>query len=315
MDDIFVPKVPKDFYCEKCNYKCSNKKDFNKHLMTRKHNKSYTGVTNDDEKSPKIPKFKCECGNTYKYRQGLYKHKKICSIIQPEENDIDHIVKIKENSTEVNQEFTQKMIETVMTHNHEFMNMFMEKMMEVMPQIGNTTNNNTNSHNTTNNQFNINMFLNEHCKNAMNLTDFIESLPITNKTYDETIENGLTKTITNMMVNGLKELDILDRPIHCTDTKRKTLYVKEADIWEKDKELNKLLASIQQIASKQRMLINKWQEANEGWETEENIQTKLTTLIFNVMTDIENNEKETKKIISAIGNKVYIDEEIKNNYL
>jgi len=313
MDDIFVPKVPKDFYCEKCNYKCSNKKDFNKHLMTRKHNKSYTGVTNDDKKSPKIPKFKCECGNTYKYRQGLYKHKKICSIIQPEENDIDHIVKIKENSTEVNQEFTQKMIETVMTHNHEFMNMFMEKMLEVMPQIGNTTN--TNSHNTTNNQFNINMFLNEHCKNAMNLTDFIESLPITNKTYDDTIENGLTKTITNMMVNGLKELDILDRPIHCTDTKRKTLYVKEADIWEKDKELNKLLASIQQIASKQRMLINKWQEANEGWETEENIQTKLTTLIFNVMTDIENNEKETKKIISAIGNKVYIDEEIKNKYL
>ena len=78
---------------------------------------------------------------------------------------------------------------------------------------------------------------------------------------------------------------------------------------------NKLLASIQQIASKQRMLINKWQEANEGWETEENIQTKLTTLIFNVMTDIENNEKETKKIISAIWNKVYIDEEIKNNYL
>ena len=75
-------------------------------------------------------------------------------------------------------------------------------MLEIMPQLGNTTNNNTNSHNT--NTFNINMFLNEHCKNAMNLTDFIQSLPITNKTYDETIHNGLTNTITNMMVNGLK---------------------------------------------------------------------------------------------------------------
>ncbi len=310
------PKISKKYICNICDYQCSKKSEWEKHTLTRKHiNRT---KLNDLEqiniqKSQKI--FICECGKEYSARNSLWYHKKKCSIVQGEENDIDHIVKIKENSTEVNQEFTQKMIETVMTHNHEFMNMFMEKMMEVMPQIGNTTNNNTNSHNTTNNQFNINMFLNEHCKNAMNLTDFIESLPITNKTYDETIENGLTKTITNMMVNGLKELDILDRPIHCTDTKRKTLYVKEADIWEKDKELNKLLASIQQIASKQRMLINKWQEANEGWETEENIQTKLTTLIFNVMTDIENNEKETKKIISAIGNKVYIDEEIKNNYL
>jgi len=310
------PKISKKYICNICDYQCSKKSEWEKHTLTRKHiNRT---KLNDLEqiniqKSQKI--FICECGKEYSARNSLWYHKKKCSIVQGEENDIDHIVKIKENSTEVNQEFTQKMIETVMTHNHEFMNMFMEKMMEVMPQIGNTTNNNTNSHNTTNNQFNINMFLNEHCKNAMNLTDFIESLPITNKTYDDTIENGLTKTITNMMVNGLKELDILDRPIHCTDTKRKTLYVKEADIWEKDKELNKLLASIQQIASKQRMLINKWQEANEGWETEENIQTKLTTLIFNVMTDIENNEKETKKIISAIGNKVYIDEEIKNNYL
>ncbi len=316
-ETILMPKNAKKFYCEKCHFTCSKESNWIKHTMTLKHNNETNETNLEQKKDIKCQKkYECEfCENTFNSRTTLWRHKKICSIIQPEENDIDHIVKIKENSTEVNQEFTQKMIETVMTHNHEFMNMFMEKMMEVMPQIGNTTNNNTNSHNTTNNQFNINMFLNEHCKNAMNLTDFIESLPITNKTYDDTIENGLTKTITNMMVNGLKELDILDRPIHCTDTKRKTLYVKEADIWEKDKELNKLLEAIQQIASKQRMLINKWQEANEGWETEENIQTKLTTLIFNVMTDIENNEKETKKIISAIGNKVYIDEEIKNNYL
>jgi hypothetical protein len=257
----------------------------------------------------------CEiCNKEYLDRSGLWRHKKKCFIIQKDEIANNNTI----STTDIDKELLMKMLlknqdimEGILFKNSDVMN----KMMEVMPQIGNTTNNNTNSHNTTNNQFNINMFLNEHCKNAMNLTDFIESLPITNKTYDDTIENGLTKTITNMMVNGLKELDILDRPIHCTDTKRKTLYVKEADIWEKDKELNKLLASIQQIASKQRMLINKWQEANEGWETEENIQTKLTTLIFNVMTDIENNEKETKKIISAIGNKVYIDEEIKNNYL
>jgi hypothetical protein len=308
-----MPKNAVKYYCEKCDFKCSKQSNWNNHVNTRKHI-NRTLLNDLEQKNAKKCRddYECECGKIYSARNSLWYHKKKCSIIQTEETINNNTI----STTDIDKELLMKMllknqdiIEGILFKNSDVM----EKMMEVMPQMGNTTN--TNSHNTTNNQFNINMFLNEHCKNAMNLTDFIESLPITNKTYDDTIENGLTKTITNMMVNGLKELDILDRPIHCTDTKRKTLYVKEADIWEKDKELNKLLASIQQIASKQRMLINKWQEANEGWETEENIQTKLTTLIFNVMTDIENNEKETKKIISAIGNKVYLDEEIKNNYL
>jgi hypothetical protein len=309
----FTPKNAIKYTCVNCDFTCSKESDWNRHISTRKH-KNRTTLNNLEQKTRQNTQqiFICECGKEYSARNSLWYHKKKCSIIQKEETATNNTI----STTDIDKELLMKMLlknqdimEGILFKNSDVMN----KMLEVMPQIGNTTN--TNSHNTTNNQFNINMFLNEHCKNAMNLTDFIESLPITNKTYDDTIENGLTKTITNMMVNGLKELDILDRPIHCTDTKRKTLYVKEADIWEKDKELNKLLEAIQQIASKQRMLIHKWQEANEGWETEENIQTKLTTLIFNVMTDIENNEKETKKIISAIGNKVYIDEEIKNNYL
>jgi hypothetical protein len=138
----------------------------------------------------------------------------------------------------------------------------MEKMIEMMPNMGVNNSHNTNSNNTTNNQFNIQMFLNDHCKNAMNLTDFIQSLPITNETYDSTIENGLTKTITNMMVNGLNELDILERPIHCTDASRKTLYVKDSDKWEKDNELLYILKGIRQLSLKQRTLISKWKEAN-----------------------------------------------------
>jgi len=122
----------------------------------------------------------------------------------------------------------QDVMEGVLLKNQDVM----EKMIELMPNIGNYSHN-TNSHNTTNNQFNIQMFLNEHCKNAMNLTDFIDSLPITAATYDSTIENGLTKTLTNMITNGLSKLDILERPIHCTDATRKTIYVKEANNWEK----------------------------------------------------------------------------------
>jgi hypothetical protein len=158
------------------------------------------------------------------------------------------------------------------------------------------------------------MFLNEHCKNAMNLTDFIDSLPITHETYDHTIENGLTKTITTMITDGLNNMDILERPIHCTDPSRKTMYVKDNDVWEKDTEFNKIFLSIRTIALKQRTMINKWQQANQDWTTDENLQTKLTSLVFNSMTDIENDQKECNKIIRAISKNTYLTSQIKDVY-
>ena len=310
MNTIFVPKIPKEFSCEKCNYRCSNKKDFNKHLTTLKHIKNYNEVTNIDKKSPKIPKFECDdCGNTYKFRQGLYKHKKKCSIVQAD------IVSNTNSNTNTNSNIDMvqmtEMFKYMMTQNQEFMAEIFDK---VMPNIGNKTNcNNTNSNNTNN--FNIQMFLNDHCKNAMNLTDFIQSLPITNETYDSTIENGLTKTITNMMLNGLSELDILERPIHCTDATRKTLYVKDSDTWEKDNELLHIIKGIRELSLKQRTLICKWKDANKGWRTDENLQSKMTNLVFNSMTQIESDEKETGKIIRSISKKVYLDNETKQSYI
>ncbi len=191
-------------------------------------------------------------------------------------------------------------------------------MMEIIPQINgstcNTNSNNTYHTNNISNNFNIQMFLNERCKNAMNLTDFIQSLPITAETYDNTIQNGLTKTITSMFVDGLNNMDILERPIHCTDPARKTLYIKDNDVWEKDNELKKIESGITEIALKQRTMINKWQDANEGWDKNENLQTKLTTLVFHSMSDVENDEKETGKIIRAISKHTYLNNDIKNEY-
>ena len=190
--------------------------------------------------------------------------------------------------------------------------------MEIIPQINgstcNTNSNNTYHTNNISNNFNIQMFLNERCKNAMNLTDFIQSLPITAETYDNTIQNGLTKTITSMFVDGLNNMDILERPIHCTDPARKTLYIKDNDVWEKDNELKKIESGITEIALKQRTMINKWQDANEGWDKNENLQTKLTTLVFHSMSDVENDEKETGKIIRAISKHTYLNNDIKNEY-
>ena len=309
MADILSPKIPKNFKCECCNYICSNKKDFNKHLMTRKHENTYKGLTNADKKSPKIPNFECDCGNTYKHRQSLYKHQKNCYTYQEENNPNKIPNKIPINNVSINTDIDKELLVKMLLKNQDVM----EKMMEIMPQIGNNSHN-TNSHNITNNQFNVNMFLNDHCKNAMNLTDFINSLPITNETYDDTIENGLTKTITNMMLTGLNELDILERPIHCTDPARKTMYIKDNDVWEKDTELNLLLENIALLATKHRININKWQDANTGWDKNENLQTKMTTLVFNSMTCIEDDEKEVNKIVRAIGKNTYLSTDIKNEF-
>jgi len=184
-----------------------------------------------------------------------------------------------------------------------------------MPTIGNTNSHNNITNNTiNNNQFNIQMFLNEKCKNAMNLTEFIQSLPVTAETFDNTIENGLTKSITTMITNGLNNMDVLERPIHCTDVNRKTLYVKDNDTWEKDNELKRLLDGIKDLSIKQRVNISKWHDANEGWETNANLQTRLSSLVFHTMEDIENNDKEMGKIIRVVSKNTYLTQDMKNMY-
>ncbi len=299
MTNILSPKVAKNFHCEICNYSCSKKSDYNKHILTRKH----LSLINPNIKSQEVAKvYRCNCGKTYKHSSSLCGHKKKCSFNVVNEDNTK-----SNTSSDIDKDLLVKMV----LQNQEFMN----KMIEIMPQLGNTTNNNNNMNNCMNKTFNINMFLNEHCKNAMNLSDFIESLPITDKIHENTIKNGLTSTITNMMVDGLNELDILERPIHCTDTKRKTMYVKENDVWEKDKELIKILSGIKKTALNNRMKLDKWQDANDGWMTRENIQMKYISLVSNVMTLIEDEDKHVNKIINAIGKKVYLDEDTKKEYM
>jgi hypothetical protein len=298
-----MPKDAKKYYCEHCDFKCSKESNWDKHLSTSKHT-NRTILNGFEQKNAKKcqPIFVCDCGKEYRARNSLWYHKQKC-FIDVEDSDI------QSDKISPTFEIDKEMLIKLLLKNQDVM----EKMIELMPQIGNQSHNNHNTN--SNNNFNIQMFLNNHCKNAMNLSDFIESLPITADTYDSTIENGLTKTLTNMITNGLSQLDILERPIHCTDATRKTIYVKEANNWEKDIELIRMLLGIKTLARKQRMMINKWQDANEGWETDDYIQTKLTTLIGHSMTNIESDEKETSKIIRSISKNVYLDNETKQQYL
>ena len=315
MDYNLSPKVAKKFVCNICNYICRKKSDYTKHLLTTKHKNNCNLITTNDNSSPNSPKiigYSCDCGKNYKYRQGLHKHRKTCSIYQGNgiiENPSSlNKLESPEKVSNIDKELLIKML----LKNQDVM----EKMIEMMPNLGNTNNNNshnnTNSHNT--NHFNIQMFLNEKCKNAMNLTDFIDSLPVTAETFDNTIENGLTKSITTMITNGLNNMDVLERPIHCTDVNRKTLYVKDNDTWEKDNEMKRLLDGIKDLSIKQRINISKWHDANEGWETNSNLQTRLSTLVFHTMEDIENNDKEMGKIIRAVSKNTYLTQDMKNMY-
>jgi NACalpha-BTF3-like transcription factor len=322
-DSNLVPKKSHNYYCKKCDFECNKKSNWDRHIITRKHVNGSNMVVNDSILVPKSANFNCVCGKTYKWESGYYRHKKLCSGIQ-EDNSTN--VTICEPTQQDKTDVTQKLVELIMSKNQEFMTELVtnlthsnkdvvNKMMEIMPSMGNNSHN-TNSNNTTNNnQFNIQMFLNDHCKNAMNLTDFIDSLPITAETYESTIDNGLTKTITNMITNGLSQLDVLERPIHCTDASRKTLYVKEDNAWEKDNELVKILLGIRQLASHQRTLINTWKDVHDDWNTNDRMQTRFTSLICNSITDIENDEKETNKIIRSISKTVYLNTEVKNMYI
>ena len=311
------PNISYKFCCTTCDYKCNKNSEYNKHLSTRKHIKSYMNPTSNPiqiiHQTNRIHVNAVKSTNT---ASTLYHHKKKC-------NSNYDVVNINEANTNTNNiptvDIDKELLIKMLLKNQDIMegvilknSDVMDKMIEMMPNMGMNISNN--SHNTTNNQFNIQMFLNDHCKNAMNLTDFIQSLPITSETYDSTIENGLTKTITSMMLNGLNDLDILERPIHCTDATRKTLYVKDSDTWEKDNELLHILKGIKDLSLKQRTLISKWREVNKGWRTDENLQSKMTNLVFNSMTQIESDEKETGKIIRSISKNVYLDNETKQSY-
>ena len=299
------------------------------------------------------PLLVCECGKKYTARNSFWYHKKHCYVHQamitdnsgqkkgqssesqqlvPLGKHDDMLVKsttsymkwtIPEKETSSDNENGgdkdkdvefKELVLLLLKENKEIQKTFVDMLPHIKGHNSEHSFNTTNTNSNNTNNFNIQMFLNEQCKNAMNLTDFIDSLPITADTYDNTIENGLTKTITNMITNGLSQLDILERPIHCTDASRKTLYVKEDNAWEKDNELIRVLVGIRNLAYKQRTLINKWKDVNDGWEKEDNIQTKLTMLICNSMTDIENDEKETNKIIRAIGKNTYLTSDIKDVY-
>jgi hypothetical protein len=241
MDDKITPKNAEKFYCEDCDFKCSKQSEWDRHILTTKHKKSYKELQMDDTfyaKNAKC-KFICECGKNYKHRQGLWKHKKNlnCTNINTE----TAIVKTdKESNTDL--------ITYLMNENKELKSM----IMDVCKNNNNTVNSNnithTNSHNKT---FNMNVFLNEHCKDAMNISEFVDSIQLGFADLVNVGKVGYVEGISSIIINKLRALDIHKRPMHCGDEKRHSMYIKEDGKWEKQPEdNNRVRKLIKQVAFK-----------------------------------------------------------------
>ena len=182
-----------------------------------------------------------------------------------------------------------------------------EQINSIIPKIGNITNNTTNNNTTMNNSFNLNVFLNDHCKDALNISDFIDSLKITLEDLLFSKTNGISRGITDVLIKGLKELDIYKRPIHCTDIKRDTVYIKDEDKWHKDDNHIMMKDTIVQIAYKERSALQQWALENPDWMETEIKQLNYLTMMRSICEPIENYNNYEKKIIKNIGKEILVD--------
>jgi uncharacterized protein YxeA len=292
-----IPQNPQKFSCTICEYICSNKKDYKKHMLTRKHQKreisnNLAMFSNDlSPKNPELPKFVCGfCNKSYKDNSGLWRHKKKC---QEKEEELK-----KDNDV----------VLLLLKENQEFKQMLLDQNKQLI-ELSNKTNTTINNNCTNNNNFNLNLFLNEKCKDAMNIMDFVDSLKLTLQDLEKTAELGYVKGITNIIVNGLNQLDICKRPIHCSDAKRETLYVKDNDSWEKENnEKKKITRAIRHISIKNAKQVGEWTRENKGYNDSSN---KKNDKYLKIVSEANGGEpEEINKIISNVSSKVTIDKQV-----
>ena len=283
------------FDCEICDFKCSKKSKFDIHLQTNKH-KMLQMLHNELQKKV-LTILKCECGKEYKHRQSLYVHKKKC------------FHKVVEKVEKVDPDISDKeIIKMLLSQNNKLLELITETNL---PPTGNTTNNTIN--NTTNN-FNLNVFLNETCKDALNLADFVSSLQVKLKDLEETAKIGYTQGVSRIFINGLNELEVNMRPIHCSDAKRETLYIKNNDEWAKeDPDKTNITKAIKKVSNKNIQQVFEWQKKYPEYKDPESKQNdKYQEMLFTAMGGSTDDEQTNNldKIIRNITKEVVINKTV-----
>jgi len=279
------------FICECCNYSSSRKSQYTRHLETDKH-KFLQNPTSEKFQMEKI--YKCDCGKIYKHSSTLYAHKKKCT-----------------SKKETNEPTDKELIMMLIKENSELKNLVIKVLENNTPNNTNSNNNNTNHTHTNshNKAFNLNFFLNETCKNAMNITDFVDSIKLQLNDLMEVGELGYVEGISKIIVKNLNNLDETERPVHCTDKKRETMYVKDQGEWNKeDDNKTNLRKAITKVADKNIRLLPQFREKYPEYKNAySKVSDKYDKMVVEVMTlDQNKNEKIIKNIskVTTIKDKI-----------
>jgi len=286
------------YYCNCCDYGTSKKNRYSEHLNTAKHKKHAFG-NNLETFGNAFPAFPAcnNCFKEFKHRSGLWKHSKVCKVELENNNHF---------------EITNEVIMNILKQNSEFQQLLLEQNKTIIElsknnQITNNTTNNNNSHNKS---FNLQFFLNETCKNAMNMTAFIDSLQLQLSDLEKVGELGYVEGISNIILKNLNALDITLRPIHCTDKKRETMYIKDEDKWEKEDEKKvKLHKMVRKVANKNIDLISDFKELYPDWKkSTSRVSDQFNKIVIESMGGPGDNEYENEeKVIKKVAKEVFID--------
>lgn len=286
------------FFCKKCNFTCHKLSLWNRHLSTSKHQKD----PNSDKKIQIVNKYQCQCGKLYSHNASLHRHKLTCShLITP----VTTVIPITQDNIHEKEDFT-KIIYKLIENQQELTNKIIEMSMN-HSNISNNNSNNTNSHN----KFNINFFLNETCKDALNLSDFVQSIQVGLDDLEYTGEAGYAKGIGHIFTKALQNLEVNKRPIHCSNIKHETLYIKDEDKWDKDR--NKLTNAIKEVGNKNIKQIPKWQKHNPKYaDSESKVNDTYLSIVSNSMIGFEEQEILTNidKIVTTIAKETTIDKDV-----
>ena len=336
------------YSCLLCDFKCSNKYDYNRHLMTAKHKKMMMANTSTSQKTQKCVLLSddvskqniCYCGKEYRHRSSLSKHKKTCKYIEQNLESIDKnseingtnkingtneingtnqiiddlktgdiskevILKILQENTDI-KEMMVKQYET-MQQQQKTLETQQKQIGEMIPKIGN---NNVTNVNNVNNRFNINIFLNEQCRDAINMNDFIKQINISLEDLDVTKNRGLTEGLSNLLIENINKLSIYERPVHCTDVKRETLYIKDQDRWEKDGDKTRIKSAIKDLTHIQYRNMKQWMDANPDYMDDPDKQDYFIDLVRRCSGNLDDIDG---KVIKRVCNNVNIKDDLINN--
>ena len=327
MKQNLSPKIPK-YFCEKCEYKTDNKKDYTKHLGTLKHQNE----TNETIIPQKNPQMTCDCGLVCNSRTTLWRHKKKCIINDNKKQDIientefnletikqdkDTVLKnivlevIKQNNDNNNNggnNSNNELIQYLINENKEFKNLILEIVKKDSLTVNNTNNNISNCNNKS---FNLNFFLNEQCKDALNINEFVDSIKMQLSDLEEFAHIGYADGVSNIFVKGINALEVHKRPIHCSDVKREVLYIKNNNEWIKETEDKPLVKdAIKRVAFKNIRQINDWVKENPTCKDPTTKKfDQYNKIVMNAMSGVTEQEQKDniEKIVKNVTKAVAID--------